>query len=193
MRYVPKMKPVEAWEVTEDNYEDLATMAGFRTIDSDHGLGKMIITPTSHWFVGRCYLVYDRGYFLTGKEDFEEMYEPVEVETVELYELGDPDPVSVVVMCGGDHKPVQHRDAREPWCRNCGRTKDGREPKSFIKRDKNKEGDVEDQERCTYCGEMFPKPVSLHHDEQECIANKKWPPSTMETKAQNRPTPRDPE
>lgn len=27
-----------------------------------------------------------------------------------------------------DHKPVQHRDARPPWCRSCGKTADGSEP-----------------------------------------------------------------
>lgn len=26
------------------------------------------------------------------------------------------------------HKPVQHRDGREPWCNACGRTEDGRPP-----------------------------------------------------------------
>jgi hypothetical protein len=26
-------------------------------------------------------------------------------------------------------------------------------------------------EKCSYCGEEYPKPVSYHHDDQECVAN----------------------
>lgn len=28
------------------------------------------------------------------------------------------------------HKPVQHRDGKEPWCRACGKTAGGQEPRS---------------------------------------------------------------
>ena len=27
--------------------------------------------------------------------------------------------------CPGPHRPVQHRDRKPPWCRECGRTADG--------------------------------------------------------------------
>lgn len=29
-------------------------------------------------------------------------------------------------------------------------------------------------ERCSYCGEDFPQPVSLHHSDEECRLNLKW-------------------
>lgn len=31
------------------------------------------------------------------------------------------------------HRPVQHRDAKEPWCKACGLTVDGREPNSRLR------------------------------------------------------------
>lgn len=31
-----------------------------------------------------------------------------------------------------DHKPVQHRDGKPPWCRTCGLTADGTRPVSGI-------------------------------------------------------------
>ena len=31
-----------------------------------------------------------------------------------------------------NHKPVQHRDGKEPWCRECGLTKDYRIPKGRL-------------------------------------------------------------
>lgn len=31
-----------------------------------------------------------------------------------------------------DHKPVWHRDSKEPWCKTCGLNKDGQEPVSWI-------------------------------------------------------------
>lgn len=33
-----------------------------------------------------------------------------------------------------DHNPRQHRDAKPPWCRNCGLTKDFQVPKSKFER-----------------------------------------------------------
>ncbi len=35
---------------------------------------------------------------------------------------------------GHNHKAVQHRDAKEPWCNECGLTQDGREPKSIFRK-----------------------------------------------------------
>ncbi len=32
---------------------------------------------------------------------------------------------AVVAACPGEHRPVQHRDMRPPWCRVCGRGADG--------------------------------------------------------------------
>lgn len=32
-----------------------------------------------------------------------------------------------------DHRPVQHRDARPPWCKSCGLTSDGQVPTSKLK------------------------------------------------------------
>lgn len=29
-----------------------------------------------------------------------------------------------------DHKPVQHRDGKQPWCKTCGLTSTGQEPAS---------------------------------------------------------------
>lgn len=43
-----------------------------------------------------------------------ESAELVEVEVIGTEESGDP-------RCA-DHKPVQHRDARPPWCNSCGLT-----------------------------------------------------------------------
>lgn len=31
-----------------------------------------------------------------------------------------------------DHKPVQHRDGKPPWCKECGLTKDFRTPHSLF-------------------------------------------------------------
>ncbi|GAA2527719.1 hypothetical protein GCM10010201_28180 [Pilimelia columellifera subsp. columellifera] len=31
----------------------------------------------------------------------------------------------VKYLCPGPHKPTQHRDARPPWCKACGRTATG--------------------------------------------------------------------
>ena len=32
---------------------------------------------------------------------------------------------AVASACPGAHHPVQHRDRKPPWCRECGRTADG--------------------------------------------------------------------
>lgn len=34
-----------------------------------------------------------------------------------------------------DHRPVQHRDGKEPWCKNCGLTGDLRVPVSYLETD----------------------------------------------------------
>ena len=44
----------------------------------------------------------------------------------EEYLKGDVDNKEVCT----DHKPIQHRDGKPPWCRECGLTKDFKEPKS---------------------------------------------------------------
>lgn len=31
-----------------------------------------------------------------------------------------------------NHKPVQKRDGKEPWCKTCGLTADGREPSAKL-------------------------------------------------------------
>lgn len=33
-----------------------------------------------------------------------------------------------------DHRPVQHRDARPPWCNQCGLTAGGAKPLSWLER-----------------------------------------------------------
>ena len=59
-----------------------------------------------------------KGEFYPCKPDvFEATYEPV-----------------LVVDCL-DHRPVQHRDARPPWCKACGLTADGREPVGLLDKD----------------------------------------------------------
>ena len=59
-----------------------------------------------------------QGEFYFCKPDvFEATYEPV-----------------LVVDCL-DHRPVQHRDARPPWCKACGLTADGREPVGLLDKD----------------------------------------------------------
>lgn len=34
-----------------------------------------------------------------------------------------------------DHRPVQHRDGKTPWCNNCGLTKDWRQPFGYFNRE----------------------------------------------------------
>lgn len=34
-----------------------------------------------------------------------------------------------------DHRPVQHRDGKPPWCKVCGLTEDGETPASRISSD----------------------------------------------------------
>lgn len=41
----------------------------------------------------------------------------------------------VLVVDCLDHRPVQHRDARPPWCKACGLTADGREPVGLLDKD----------------------------------------------------------
>lgn len=39
-----------------------------------------------------------------------------------------PRPQADAAPACSDHKPVQHRDGKEPWCDRCGLTSDGRTP-----------------------------------------------------------------
>ena len=50
--------------------------------------------------------------------------------TVEARQVATYEPVLVVDCL--DHRPVQHRDARPPWCKACGLTADGREPVGLL-------------------------------------------------------------
>lgn len=63
--------------------------------------------------------------------------DPVEVGTIEIpIHAGAPERIGkeiaqAFVSIGSDeheHKPVQHRDGKPPWCNECGLTADGEEP-----------------------------------------------------------------
>ena len=41
----------------------------------------------------------------------------------------------VVVIDCPDHRPVQHRDGKPPWCSACGLTKDGHKPVGRLDRE----------------------------------------------------------
>lgn len=47
---------------------------------------------------------------------------PLTVETSEPPTEAEPDSTEHA------HKPVQHRDGKEPWCKTCGLNNDGQEP-----------------------------------------------------------------
>lgn len=38
----------------------------------------------------------------------------------------------MLTLCGSDHKPVQHRDGKVPWCPKCGRDARGHRPTSSV-------------------------------------------------------------
>lgn len=40
-----------------------------------------------------------------------------------------------------------------------------------------------EQEQCSFCKEWYPKPVSLHHSQEECDANQKAPPEAAVAEA----------
>jgi len=64
-----------------------------------------------------------------------EPYEKLFAEAVDPPEQVLPSWLNTHVQAGS-HKPVQHRDGKEPWCRACGKNAEGKEPASRFERPK---------------------------------------------------------